>query len=98
MTDREWSLAETFIPPAKRGGRHRTTDICKVAFARWHLQGAERLALHGGKRLRFEASGQMLSPGLDGAALFLRLAHTGLLGAMNTVLMMARGSDIKRLP
>ena len=23
MTDREWSLAEPFIPPAKRGGRRR---------------------------------------------------------------------------
>jgi transposase len=27
MTDREWLLAAPFIPPAKRGGRRRTTDM-----------------------------------------------------------------------
>jgi len=30
MTDREWSLAEPFIPPGKRGGRRRTTDMREV--------------------------------------------------------------------
>ena len=33
MTDREWSLAEPFIPPAKRGGRRRTTDMREVVNA-----------------------------------------------------------------
>jgi len=27
MTDREWMLTAPFIPPAKRGGRRRTTDM-----------------------------------------------------------------------
>jgi transposase len=30
MTDREWMLAAPFIPPAKRGGRRRTTDMREV--------------------------------------------------------------------
>ncbi|GAB7551752.1 hypothetical protein NRB_12510 [Novosphingobium sp. 11B] len=30
MTDREWELAAPFIPPAKRGGRRRTTDMREV--------------------------------------------------------------------
>jgi len=27
MTDREWMLTVPFIPPAKRGGRRRKTDM-----------------------------------------------------------------------
>lgn len=30
MTDREWLLAEPFIPPARGGGRRRTTDMREV--------------------------------------------------------------------
>ena len=30
MTDREWMLTEPFIPPAKSGGRRRTTDMREV--------------------------------------------------------------------
>ena len=30
MTEREWELAAPFIPPAKRGGRRRTTDMREV--------------------------------------------------------------------
>jgi len=33
MTDREWELAAPFIPPAKRGGRRRTTDMREVVNA-----------------------------------------------------------------
>ncbi len=33
MTDREWLLAAPFIPPAKRGGRRRTTDMREVVNA-----------------------------------------------------------------
>lgn len=30
MTDREWVLAAPFIPPAKKGGRRRTTDMREI--------------------------------------------------------------------
>jgi putative transposase len=30
MTDREWAIIEPVLPPAKRGGRPRTTDLRKV--------------------------------------------------------------------
>jgi hypothetical protein len=30
MTDREWELVAPFVPPAKRGGRRRTTDMREV--------------------------------------------------------------------
>lgn len=30
LTDAEWSLIEPFIPPAKRGGRHREVDVREV--------------------------------------------------------------------
>lgn len=33
MTDKEWELAAAFIPPAKRGGRRRTTDMREVVNA-----------------------------------------------------------------
>lgn len=37
MTDREWMLTEPFIPPARRGGRRRTTDIREVLNALLYL-------------------------------------------------------------
>jgi len=30
MTDREWALMAPLIPPAKPGGRRRTTDMREV--------------------------------------------------------------------
>jgi len=33
MTDREWALAAPFIPPARSGGRRRTTDMREVVNA-----------------------------------------------------------------
>jgi transposase len=33
MTDREWALASPFIPPARTGGRRRTTDMREVVNA-----------------------------------------------------------------
>jgi transposase len=33
MTDREWLLTAPFIPPAKTGGRRRTTDMREVVNA-----------------------------------------------------------------
>lgn len=33
MTDREWMVTAPFIPPAKRGGRRRTTDMREVVNA-----------------------------------------------------------------
>jgi len=37
MTDREWVLAAPFIPPAKTGGRRRTTDMREVLNAMLYL-------------------------------------------------------------
>jgi len=33
MTDREWALIAPLLPPAKRGGRPRTTNLRAVADA-----------------------------------------------------------------
>jgi transposase len=33
LTDREWALTAPFIPPAKSGGRRRTTDMREVVNA-----------------------------------------------------------------
>jgi len=40
MTDRNWALASPFIPPAKTGGRRRTTDIREVMNLR-EIEGRE---------------------------------------------------------
>lgn len=40
MTDAEWALLEPFIPPAKRGGRPRTTDMREVVNALLYLASA----------------------------------------------------------
>ena len=33
LTDREWAITSRFIPPAKSGGRRRTTDMREVVNA-----------------------------------------------------------------
>lgn len=40
MTDREWDLLAPFIPPAKTGGRRRTTDMREVVNALLYLASA----------------------------------------------------------
>lgn len=40
MTDREWALAAPLIPPAKTGGRRRTTDMREVLNALFYLASA----------------------------------------------------------
>ena len=40
LTDREWSIIEPFIPPAKPGGRARTTDMREVVNAILYLAGS----------------------------------------------------------
>ncbi|SLK09140.1 Putative transposase of IS4/5 family [Novosphingobium mathurense] len=40
MTDREWLLLAPFIPPAKQGGRRRSTDLREVANALLYLASA----------------------------------------------------------
>lgn len=40
MTDAEWAVAEPFIPPAKRGGRRRTTDMREVVNALLYIASA----------------------------------------------------------
>jgi transposase len=37
MTDEEWGLAAPLIPPAKRGGRKRTTDVREVLNAIFYV-------------------------------------------------------------
>ena len=39
LTDREWLIIEPFIPPAKPGGRPRTTDMREVVNAILYLAG-----------------------------------------------------------
>ena len=67
MTDREWMVTAPFIPPAKRGGRRRSTDIRETV--------NERSALHCSEWVCMAAVAQMLPAGFDSAALFLRLAR-----------------------
>lgn len=40
MTDREWALASPFIPPARTGGRRRTTDMREVVNALLYMASA----------------------------------------------------------
>lgn len=40
MTDREWALSAPFIPPARTGGRRRTTDMREVLNALLYLASA----------------------------------------------------------
>jgi transposase len=40
MTDREWALAAPFVPPAKTGGRRRTTDMREVVNALLYIASA----------------------------------------------------------
>ena len=40
MTDREWELVAPFVPPAKRGGRRRTTDMREVINAILYIAGS----------------------------------------------------------
>jgi transposase len=40
LTDREWALAAPFIPPAKTGGRRRTTEMREVLNALLYLASA----------------------------------------------------------
>ena len=37
LTDREWALLEPLLPPAKRGGRPRTTDLRAVTDAMLYI-------------------------------------------------------------
>jgi len=37
MTDTEWALAAPFVPPARRGGRRRTTDMREVVNAMLYI-------------------------------------------------------------
>jgi putative transposase len=37
LTDAEWAIAEPLIPPAKLGGRKRTTDVREVLNAIFYL-------------------------------------------------------------
>ena len=40
MTDAEWALLEPFVPPARHGGRPRTTDMREVINALLYIASA----------------------------------------------------------
>jgi len=40
MTDAQWALLEPFVPPARHGGRPRTTDMREVVNALLHIASA----------------------------------------------------------
>ena len=61
LTDREWSIMEPFIPPAKSGGRPRTTDMREIVNAILYI---------GGSGCQWRSLPRDFTPGLDGARLF----------------------------
>ena len=79
LTDREWALTASFIPPAQSGGQRRTTDMREVV---------SPLLVHCIERLRLGDVAEVLSADLDGAAMFLRMAQRRLFETINTVLVM----------
>lgn len=79
MTDREWSLAEPFIPPAKRGGRRRTTDMREVVNALLYIAASG---------CAWRLLPKCFPPVSTVQRYFYAWRNTGLLEAMNTVLVM----------
>jgi len=79
MTDREWSLAEPFIPPAKRGDRRRTTDMREVVNALLYIAASG---------CAWRLLPKCFPPVSTVQRYFYAWRNTGLLEAMNTVLVM----------
>jgi transposase len=66
LTDREWAVIEPFLPPPRRIGRPRSTDLAR---------GGERRPLHGRDGVPVAHAAEGPAAALDGAALLLRLAR-----------------------
>lgn len=79
MTEREWELAAPFIPPAKRGGRRRTTDMREVMNALLYIAASG---------CAWRLLPKCFPPVSTVQRYFYAWRNTGLLEAMNTVLVM----------
>ncbi len=79
MTDREWLLTAPFIPPAKTGGRRRTTDMREVANALLYI------ASSGGA---WRMLPKCFPPVSTVRRYFYAWRNTGLFETINTVLVM----------
>lgn len=79
MTDREWELVAPFVPPAKRGGRRRTTDMREVINAILYI------AASGGA---WRMLPKCFPPVSTVRRYFYAWRDAGLFEAINTVLVM----------
>jgi transposase len=79
MTDREWALAAPFIPPAKTGGRRRTTDMREVVNALLYL---------GSAGCAWRMLPKCFPPVSTVRRYFYAWRDAGLFDAINTVLVM----------
>jgi len=79
MTDREWGLVAPFVPPAKRGGRRRTTDMREVTNAILYI------AASGGA---WRMLPKCFPPVSTVRRYFYAWRDAGLFDAINTVLVM----------
>lgn len=79
MTDREWALAAPFIPPAKTGGRRRTTDMREVLNALLYLASAG---------CAWRLLPKCFPPASTVRRYFYAWRDAGLFDAINTVLVM----------
>ena len=79
LTDREWALTAPFIPPAKSGGRRRTTDMREVVNALLYV------ASSGGA---WRMLPKCFPPVSTVRRYFYAWRNTGLFETINTVLVM----------
>jgi transposase len=79
MMDREWELVAPFIPPAKRGGLRRTTDMCEV------INAILSIAASGGA---WRMLPKCFPPVSTVRLYFYAWRDVGLFDAINTVLVM----------
>lgn len=80
MTDREWLLMAPFIPPAKRGGRRRSTDMREAVNALLYIAASG---------CAWRLLPECFLPVSTVRRYFYAWRDTGLFSAMNTVLVMS---------
>lgn len=79
MTDAEWALAAPFVPPARRGGRPRTTDMREVVNAMLYVAASG---------CAWRLLPKCFPPVSTVRRYFYAWRDTGLFQAINTVLLM----------
>lgn len=79
MTDREWGLTAVFVPPAKTGGRKRTTDMREVVNALLYI---------GSSGCTWRMLPKCFPPVSTVRRYFYAWRDTGLFASINTVLVM----------